>query len=223
MRKLIVLLISFSVLVSLAAAAYGQSNLLPKYGSTPKNAAQLKADREFLAMMDQRYGGDRKKAAEDAARRGWQHFQQGDTDTSMKRFNQAWLLDHKNASALWGMASVQGSAGKMKTCLELFSEAELYAGGDIDFAVDHARAIGFAAVATRDEKLLQDAFKRYETLYQKAPQHLLNLQNWAIVLYSVGRYAEAWQKIKLAEQTPRSGELDKRFIADLQSRMPRPK
>jgi hypothetical protein len=58
-------------------------------------------------------------------------------------------------------------------------------------------------------------------LYARAPQHVMNLQNWAVAYFYVGRYAESWEKIKLAEAAPRSKELDKRFIAALESKMPR--
>jgi tetratricopeptide (TPR) repeat protein len=78
-------------------------------------------------------------------------------------------------------------------------------------------------VATENEILLKDAFKRYKQLYQRAPQNILNLQNWAIILFYKGDYAEAWKKIKLAEAAPRGNELDQQFVAKLQSKMPRPK
>ncbi len=224
MRKI---LISFFTLLIIATfsfnTAYGQSNLLPKYGPMPKSEAQQAADKEFLAAIDKLYKGDLKKAAEHAAMRGWQFYRQGDMETAMKRFNQAWLLDNENGTALWGMAAIQGKAGKINESLKLFSEAEQFVGNDIDFAVDHARTIGFAAVATKNDVLLKDAFNRYEQLYRKAPQNVLNLQNWAIVLYYAGNYAEAWKKIELAESAPRGNELDKKFIAELQSKMPRPK
>jgi hypothetical protein len=70
--------------------------------------------------------------------------------------------------------------------------------------------------------LLKDAFDRFERIYQKAPQNTKNMQNWAITLFSVGRYSEAWAKVRLAEATPSKGDLDPRFLAALQSRMPRP-
>jgi tetratricopeptide (TPR) repeat protein len=225
MRKILISFFIFLITATFSlGAAYAQNiNLLPKYGSMPKNEAQLAADKELLAAIDKQYNGDRKKAAEDAAMRGWQSFRQGDTATAMKRFNQAWLLDNKNGTALWGMAAIQGKAGKMDESLKLFSEAEQYVGNDIDFAVDHARTIGVAAVTNKNDALLKDAFNRYEQLYKRAPQNVLNLQNWAIVLYYTDNYAEAWKKIKLAEVAPRGNELDKNFIAELQNKMPRPK
>jgi hypothetical protein len=44
----------------------------------------------------------------------------------------------------------------------------------------------------------------------------------AITLFSKGRYSEAWAKVKLAEATPNKDDLDPRFLAALQSRMPQP-
>ena len=224
MRKYIISIFNVLILVTFSfnIACAQNINLLPKYGSMPKNEAQLGADKAFFAAIDKHYKSDRKKAAEDVAMRGWQFLRRGNSDDAMRRFNQAWLLDNRNGSALWGMAAVQGNTGKMKESLQLFSEAERFISNDIDFMVDHARAIGFTSVATKNEVLLKDAFGRYEQLYKRAPQHVLNLQNWAIVLYSTGNYAEAWKKIKLAEAAPRANELDKKFIAELQKKMPRP-
>lgn len=198
-------------------------NLLPKYGMIQKNEAQITADKKFLASMDEYFKGDRKKASEITAMRGWQFLRKGDAETAMKRFNQAWLLDNKNGTALWGMAAIQNGTHKTKESLKLFAEAEQYISNNIDFSADYARAIGYAAIETKDDSLLKDALFRYEQLYKKAPQHTLNLQNWAIILYFIGRYDEAWEKIKLAEATPRGKELDQNFIIELRKKLSRKK
>lgn len=197
-------------------------NLLPKYGSIPKNDVQKDADAKFLAGIDDYYKGDRKQAAVDTADRGWSFLRQGNPSDAMRRFNQAWLIDHENGSALWGMAVIQGGMGKMSEALKLLAEADALMGDDIDFSVDYAKALGIVGSQTKNESQLQDAFARFERLYQKAPQNTLNLQNWAITLFFVGNYAEAWKKVALAEATPRHAELDAAFIADLNSKMPRP-
>lgn len=140
----------------------------------------------------------------------------------MRRFNQAWLLNNSNGTALWGMAAIQASSGKFDDSLKLFAEAEKFVGSDINFSVDYAKAVGMAGVKLSDDALLMDAFDRFERVYQKAPQNTKNLQNWAIILFSVGRYSEAWAKVKLAEATPNKNDLDPRFLEALQSKMPRP-
>ena len=140
----------------------------------------------------------------------------------MRRFNQAWLIDNSNGSALWGMAAIQGGSGKLDESLKLFDEAEALVGDDIDFTADYANALAMAGTQTKNDTLLNDDFARFARVYEKAPRHALNLQNWAIALYYVGNYAEAWKKGKLAEATPGRAELDPKFVYALQSKMPPP-
>jgi len=224
MQTLRTLLVALSLALSLAASgAFAQDiSLQPKYGGQAKNDAQQAADEKFIVSIDSQYKGDRKKAAEDVATRGWQLLRQGNAPDAMRRFNQAWLLDSSNGTALWGMAAFEAGSGKLNESLTLFAEAARIVGGDIDFSADYAKALGIAGAQTRNESMLKDAFTRFARVHEKAPQHTLNLQNWAITLFYVGNFSEAWQKIKLAEATPRRAELDPRFLAALQSKMPRP-
>jgi tetratricopeptide (TPR) repeat protein len=208
--------------LTLQPATAQDMNLQPKYGSLSKNDAQKAADTKFIASVDDYYKGDRKKGSEEASRRGWQFLRQGNSLEAMKRFNQAWLLDNANGNALWGMAAIQAGSGKIDESLKLFDEAEGFVGNDIDFSVDYAKALGVAGAQAKNETLLKDAFARFARLYEKAPQHTLNLQNWAITSFYVGKYVDAWKAVKLAEATPRRAELDPGFLAALQSKMPRP-
>jgi tetratricopeptide (TPR) repeat protein len=187
-------------------------SLEPKYGSQPKNEAQKAADTQFLATIDEQYKGDRKQAADDLSNQGWQFLRQGNVQDAMKRFNQAWLIDRSKGSALWGMAVIQAGSGKFDEALKLFAEADPIMGSDIDFSTDYAKATGIAWVQAKNDALLEDALSRFAQVYEKAPQHTLNLQNWAITLFYVGNYAEAWNRIKLAEATPRHADLDPSFI-----------
>lgn len=198
------------------------ANLLPKYGLQPKTEVQKAADANFIAAMDAQYKGDRKKAADEASNRGWQLLRQGNPPDAMRRFNQAWLLNANNGGALWGMAVIQGQMGQLDQALKLFAEAKSVLGDDIDLAADHARALGAAGTKSNNRALMNQAFAQFAWVHQKAPQHTLNLQNWAIAHFYLGNYAEAWAKIKLAEATTRRAEIDPNFVAALQSKMPRP-
>ena len=198
-------------------------SLLPKYGNAIKTEKQKKADAEFLAQIDLRYQGDRQRAAKEISERGWQALSQGNDADAMRRFNQAWLLDQRNANAIWGMAAVAGNTDQgLLASLSLFFEAEKLLPDDINLAVDYARVMGFAGAAVGSEPILVEAAKRYEAIYRKAPGHALNLQNWAIANYSKGDYRTAWEKIKLAEATPQKAQIDPAFIKALEAKMPRP-
>lgn len=209
-------------LVFAAAAAVAVAgtdiNQLPKYGGGPKNAAQVEADRRLLEGVDAQFGGDRPRAAREAAQRGWDEFRRGRHDDAMRRFNQAWLIDPTNGAALWGMAAVSGVRGQRSASLALFAEAEPSMRGDIDFEVDHALSLGRGAVDSQDRARIDAALARFERLHAKAPQHVLNLQNWAVTLAALGRYDEAWAKVQLAQSQPRRDALDPRFVAELQAK-----
>lgn len=224
MEKLRMTVCTMLVALSWASGvAFAQNiNLLPKYGTVVKDQCLLDADAQFLSEVDAHYKGDRKQAAHDVAVSAWKILRQGNAAVAMRRFNQAWLIDSQNGSALWGMAIITGKAGNLEQSLKLFAEAADLVGGNVDFAADHARHIGIAAAKSNDEKLFQDAFARFAQVYERAPQHALNLQNWAITHYYLGQYAQAWEKLTLAEAVARQNEIDPRFVAALQEKMARP-
>jgi len=220
--RFVQLLLGAALISCANLACANDRNLLPKYGGLPETAIEKEINAKFISGMDEDYHGDRKKASMDMAMRGWQYLAAGDLDDAMRRFNQAWLLNRQNGTALWGMAAIQASSGKYDDSLKLFAEAEEFVGSEINFSVDYAKAVGKAGVAQKDDALLKDAFDRFERVYRKSPQNTLNLQNWAMTLFGIGKYSEAWAKVKLAEATPNKDELDLRFVSALQSRMPRP-
>jgi len=221
MRKAVTLLVV--ILIAQQSTIFAQeTNLLPKYGLLPKPEWQKKSDEAFLKAIDQQYKGNRKQASKDHSAYGWQYLQQEDYPTAMKRFNQAWLLDNSNGSALWGMAAIEASWGKFDESLKLFAEAEALIGDDINFATDYAKALAMAGTKAKNDTLLKDAFARFAHVYEKAPQYTLNLVHWAFALYYAGNYAEAWKKVKLIEAAPGGAKLDPKFMKALQKKMPRP-
>jgi len=210
------------IFCALNVACAEDISLLPKYGSNPKNEAQQTADSKFIATIDEYYKGNREKAADEFAVKGWEALRQKDMNNAMRRFNQSWLINSSNGTAIWGMAVIQARTGNPTEAMKLFAEAERTIGDNIDFATDYAKAIGITGVSTKDAALVEDAFKRFAHVFEKAPEHVANLQNWAITLFLVGNYAEAWKKIQLAEAAPRRSELDQNFVAALKSKLPQP-
>jgi len=193
-----------------------------KYGGLKITEAVAANDRDYLAQADKFFAGDRKKAANDVADKGWQFFRAGTIDAAMSRWNQAWMLDNCNGKALWGFALVQYDRQKFAEATALMAEAERYVGDDVDFLADKARLRSFEGLRTGDQALIAEAFSSFAAVNARAPQHVMNLQNWAITLFYLGRYREAWEKIAQAEASPRAKELDQRFIAALREKMPRP-
>jgi len=224
-RKRIVHFLLASALIFCASTACADDqDQLPKYGSMPRTAAQKAADAKFIAAIDKEYHGDRKKASTELAKQGWRSIADIEPGEAMRRFNHAWLLDNSNGIAIWGMAAIEAGVLQFDDSLKLFAEAEKFLGeSNIDFSVDYAKTVGTAGVKLKNDAWLKDAFVRFERVYKKAPQNVKNLQNWAITLYGVGRYSDAWTKVKLAEAAPDKKDLDPYFLKALESKMPRPK
>ncbi|MDR0476373.1 MAG: hypothetical protein LBH14_00305 [Desulfobulbaceae bacterium] len=221
--RIILILCALCAVGACAANAPNEDiDLLPKYGPLPKDAAQRATEEQFIAKTDAKFHGDRKRAASDLAKEGWHLLAQDDVAAAMRLFNQAWLLDNENGSALWGMAALRSHAGKSAEAMILFNEAAPLVGNDIDFMTDQAKAIGFAGLQQKDKSLINNALIRFAYTYKLAPRHTRNLENWAKLLYLLGQYREAWGKINLAMATPGKDELDPAFISKLRGKMPRP-
>src|SRR5262249_42229294 len=108
-KQLVHVLLAAAVILGATLARADDRNLLPKYGSLPKTEWQKAADAKFIAAIDEQYHGDRNKASADFAARGWEYVAERRLAEAMRRFNQAWLLNNNNGTALWGMAAIQAS------------------------------------------------------------------------------------------------------------------
>lgn len=85
-------------------------NLQPMYGGQEKTETMKKSDEEFLAQ-NASMGYTRESGSKKCVELGWQYFFKGDVDTAMKRFNQAWLLNHDNGDAYHGFAVITAQRG----------------------------------------------------------------------------------------------------------------
>ena len=97
-------------------------NLLPMYGNIPKCDEQLKMDKDFISSTTSQFP-NRKTASIALVDKAWGHFYKGDLETSMKRFNQAWLLDSLNADVYWGFGNLLGKKGEFKTSISYFEKS----------------------------------------------------------------------------------------------------
>ena len=87
---------------------FSRINTLPMYGNIKKSAEQTNIDLLFLHDCDSIFKKDRSKASKYHVDLGWKYFYENGFDNSIKRFNQAWLLDSTNADVYWGFGSVLG-------------------------------------------------------------------------------------------------------------------
>ena len=86
----------------------GRHNLVPMYGKPyiEKDIRYIEADNKFLETIDKDFDS-RTNAAIKYVHLGYNYFYKGDLKSSMKRFNQAWLLDTSNAGIYFGFWLIQ--------------------------------------------------------------------------------------------------------------------
>ena len=92
------------------------------YGGKKKCPEQIKSDNEFIAECDKTFSS-RKEASQYYVWKGWEYFYKNDLDSSMKRFNQAWLLDKTNSEIFWGFGNLLGMKRQIKESIPLFEKS----------------------------------------------------------------------------------------------------
>ena len=113
-----ILLLSFSIKQDCPEGI----NLLPMYGEAKKCDQQIQSDSNFLADCDKQFI-NRRLAAEKFVEMAWGYFYKNEPETSMKRFNQAWLLDKENAQVYWGFGNLVGMKHELKQSISLFEKS----------------------------------------------------------------------------------------------------
>lgn len=94
---------------------------LPMYGDIKKCKPQLLADEKFVDAVVEQYGS-REEATNSMLRFAWRHYMEGNLNASIKRFNQAWLLDSLNTDVYKGFGNIMMDQGKDKESLRYFDK-----------------------------------------------------------------------------------------------------
>ncbi len=145
-------------------------NKLPMYGDLKKRKEQLLADRIFLSECDKSPG--RKEAATHLVMRGWQYFNEKKLDTSMMRFNQAWLLDSLNSEVYWGFGNLLGLQKKFNESIPLFKKSLKLNSKNSKVWLDMSTSYGNIFFQSKDIKYLNssiEALKEAINLDDKNP------------------------------------------------------
>ena len=133
-------------------------NKLPMYGGVKKCQEYIDDDKQFIAECDKEYK-TRKEAAEHMVMRGWQYFYSKKLDTSMMRFNQAWLLDSLNANIYWGFGNLLGMQGRFKESLLFFERAIKLDPHNTRILLDASTSYGNVFFETKNIKYLDTTVK----------------------------------------------------------------
>jgi tetratricopeptide (TPR) repeat protein len=214
-----------------APAQSDSADGLPMYGqpriSRPEKLKQ--ADESFIRDATFRYK-TRQAASQAFAGQGWTAVRSGQLDEAMPRFNQAWLLNPKNYSAYWGFGAVLSRRGKLAEALEHLENARQL----IDDPTQRVALLSdlgtlHSEYATRlpKERELERAQhfvlanSRFAESLENDPKFATGWREWAMSLYEQERYAEAWVKVKQAQDNG-AEPFPPEFLKKLAAKFPEP-
>jgi len=195
-------------LISLIASSCAQSqdcvdgiNKMPLYGNgkVKQCPEQLKADQEFIAAEEKITS--RKAAAAHMIMRGWQYFYKDQLDTSVMRFNQAWLLDSLNAELYWGLGDVLGKQQKFRESIYFFERSLKLDPSKPKVWADESVSYGNLFMQSHDVKVLDSAInslKKAIVLNPNNPQYysqLTSAYSYFMQKDSARKYLEITDKL----------------------------
>jgi tetratricopeptide (TPR) repeat protein len=163
-------------LVSFLAIGCAQSqdcpdgiNKLPMYGNAKKCKEQIAYDNKFIAECEK--SSTRKDAAAHMVKRGWEYLRKNELDTSMMRFNQAWLLDSLNSEVYWGFADNLGLQKKYKESIPFFERALKMSPNNAKTWADESTSYGNIFFETKDIKYLSSTISSLKQAVQLDPNN----------------------------------------------------
>jgi len=202
-------------------------NLMPMYGGPEvvKSEAQKKGDEVFIETVT-KSSGSRQLAAKGFAGEGWQHYQKGDLDNAMRRFNQAWLLDPESFLPYWGFGAVLMKWSKPEEAIPHYERSLSLIDIDTEkprLLNDSAKAYSFAASRGGPDAMVLRV--KAETLFQQAvqldPTYSNAYRDWTAFNFIHKEYSKAWEIIKKSREAGIQ-DLPQKLIDALTEKMPEP-
>lgn len=180
-------------------------NLLPMYGEVKKCEQQIELDKEFILESERQFE-NRKKASEYYVSKGWEYFYKNDNDTSMKRFNQAWLLDNSNPQVYWGFGNLLGKKNEFEKSIKYFKKSIELDSKNSKVYECISTSYGQMFYKTKEQKFLNLRIENLKKALRIEPKSGKVLGELA------SSYAYLYQKDSLRKYIKKTDEIDSKFV-----------
>ncbi|MEZ0297700.1 MAG: tetratricopeptide repeat protein [Candidatus Methylacidiphilales bacterium] len=181
------------------------------------------------------YGGEHEPTVDrnpglskDAANRGWKLYNEGDLDTAMKRFNQAWMFDRENAEVYWGFGLVMGQRARKEDTKKNLEESIRFLKMAVDKDKQNGKILGDLAFShtimgyylESNKEDGKDNFEKARELYPAAyklnPEFPPIVANWSVFYFYTKDYDSARKKAD--EATKMGYKFSPDYLQDLESK-----
>jgi hypothetical protein len=165
-------LIRLSLLLFLSQFSFAESteDFLPMYGGrdrsqTPGFVAQ---DNELIAKATRMFG-TREHASEGYVEKGFDHYTENELEQSMKRFNQAWLLNQENPFPYLGFGLLLNKTQQSCEAYNMFKLANEKGLKENGFLADYAYTTSECALLKKESEQIE-LFELSNNLHELATQ-----------------------------------------------------
>ncbi|HVW94986.1 MAG TPA: tetratricopeptide repeat protein [Mucilaginibacter sp.] len=191
-------------------------NLRPEYGNVKKTKEQIAIDDEFI-KTELSIDTNRTKASEHLVNLGFTYLYRGDTETAMKRFNQAWLLNKKNENAYWGFAAVYFNFNDLIEAKKQLDKGLAINPNSSNILTDEATIHMSRYAVNRNKEELNTAITIFKKSYSIAPKNQNTLFKLSAAYYysndcvNALKYYNECMKLGGQQITPGYGEALKKM------------
>ena len=205
-------LITLVLLMPIIAMAERPMNELPMYGGQHDPSVERNPD-----------------FSKDAAKRGWKAYYEGDLDTAIKRFNQAWMFDRENPEVYWGFGLVMGQRASQGDPKKNLEESIHFLKMAVDKNKKNGRILGDLAFSYtllghylesngKDGKEnFEKARDLFPTAFKLDSKYPPTVANWSVFYFYTQDYAAA--KKKADEATKMGYTLSPEYLNDLEKKL----
>lgn len=197
-----------------------QARVLPLFGEQGKTAEQIDFEIRTLNECDQNFAS-RDEASQFFAARGWEYVSESQLDTAAYRFNLAWLLNHKNVDAFWGLGVVCYQQGKLPDAIRMLKKGLTVADSNAVLMTDLATVQIKQYQSTKDSTELQEAEELLHRSINIIPNNATAMMKLSLVNYVKADYKQAWEYFHRARVLDLSA-LDLVYLNDLMAKLPDP-
>jgi tetratricopeptide (TPR) repeat protein len=180
-------------------------NSLPMYGEVQKCEQQIKLDNEFILESEKQFK-NRKKASKFYVSKGWEYFYNNDNETSIKRFNQAWLIDNKNSEVYWGFGNILGKKGEFEKSIKFLQKSIEIEPNNAKVYECISTSYGQMFYKTKDVKFLNLRIENLKKALKIEPK------SGSVNGELANSYAYLKQKDSLIKYIKKADEIDLKFI-----------
>jgi tetratricopeptide (TPR) repeat protein len=203
-------------------------NEIPMYGGDKITEYYKKINQDFIndikkIIETKKQFKDLNEASKYSMNKGWDAFNNGDYLTSIKRFNQAWLLDPDNPDVYWGFGDYLGIKEEFEESIKMFYKYLELDPGNVYVMADLAKSYnmnGFKNSYEGKKDLLKTNLEKAIEIIEKAitiKKTGILYHHWAVSLFYLERYKEAKEKIDIAIKMKE--KVDKNFLNEIDSKI----